>query len=273
MRARPPSSQQMADAVSRGDTPGVVEIVVNRDGVLYEGAAGKFDVAKNVPMPTNAIFQIASMTKPVTSVAIMMLLEAGQAEARRSGVEVPDGLRQPAGHHEVQREGRDLRDAAGEDGDDHPASAVAHVRHRLRVHATRSSTRSPRRRRRASGSCRCSTTRARSGTTRASTRVLGFIVEKVTGVAARGLVSGAHLQAARHGGHVVRRGGRQAVAGADAVTAASRGTLVEQPRTPIPSTPTPPFRGDGGLYSTVRGLRQVRADAAQRRHARAPRRS
>jgi CubicO group peptidase (beta-lactamase class C family) len=27
--------------------------------------------------------------------------------------------------------------------------------------------------------------------------------------------------------------------------------LQEQPRTPIPSTPTAPFRGDGGLYSTV----------------------
>jgi methyl acetate hydrolase len=27
--------------------------------------------------------------------------------------------------------------------------------------------------------------------------------------------------------------------------------LQEQPRAPIPSTPTPPFRGDGGLYSTV----------------------
>ena len=46
----------------------------------------------------------------------------------------------------------------------------------------------------------------------ASTRVLGLIVEKITGAHARGLVSGAHLQAARHGGHVVRRGRGQAVA-------------------------------------------------------------
>ena len=29
------------------------------------------------------------------------------------------------------------------------------------------------------------------------------------------------------------------------------GALQEQPREPIPSTPTAPFRGDGGLYSTV----------------------
>src|SRR3954468_6748451 len=60
---------QMNDAVKRGDAPAVVEIVVNRDAVLYEGASG---------LPTNALFNIASMTKPVTSVAIMMLLEQGK---------------------------------------------------------------------------------------------------------------------------------------------------------------------------------------------------
>jgi len=49
--------EQMNAAVKRGDAPGIVEIVVNREGVLFEGAAG---------LPTNAIFNIASMTKPVT---------------------------------------------------------------------------------------------------------------------------------------------------------------------------------------------------------------
>jgi CubicO group peptidase (beta-lactamase class C family) len=68
-------SQQLSAAVSRGDTPGVVALVVDRDGVIYQGAAGKADIAHNVAMPVNAIFNIASMTKPVTSVAIMMLLE------------------------------------------------------------------------------------------------------------------------------------------------------------------------------------------------------
>jgi methyl acetate hydrolase len=71
-------SQQLAAAVTRGDTPGVVALLVDRDGVLYEGSAGKLDVAGNVPMISDAIFRIASMTKPITSVAIMMLVEEGK---------------------------------------------------------------------------------------------------------------------------------------------------------------------------------------------------
>src|SRR5262252_5663066 len=71
-------TKQLEAAVSRGDTPGVVALVVDRDGVIYEGAAGKADVGRNAAMPVNAIFSIASMTKPVTSVAIMMLLEQGK---------------------------------------------------------------------------------------------------------------------------------------------------------------------------------------------------
>ena len=37
-------SRQLAAAVERGDTPGVAALVVDRDGILYEGAAGKLDV-------------------------------------------------------------------------------------------------------------------------------------------------------------------------------------------------------------------------------------
>jgi hypothetical protein len=49
-------SHQLNDAVSRGDTPGVVALVAGRDGVLYEDAAGKLDAAQNIAMPMNAIF-------------------------------------------------------------------------------------------------------------------------------------------------------------------------------------------------------------------------
>src|SRR5262249_55014415 len=68
-------SQVLADAVARGDAPAVVGLVVDRNGVLFEGAGGKMSPSRPDAVQLNAIFTIASMTKPVTSVAIMMLLE------------------------------------------------------------------------------------------------------------------------------------------------------------------------------------------------------
>jgi len=101
-------TQQMDDAVKRGDTPGVAELVVDRQGILFEGAAGKADIEQSVAMRTNAIFNIASMTKPVTSVAIMMLMEQGKLKLDDPVLEVSRPcLRAPAGHLEVQRQGRD----------------------------------------------------------------------------------------------------------------------------------------------------------------------
>jgi CubicO group peptidase (beta-lactamase class C family) len=58
-------------AVERKDVPGVVALVTNRERVLYQGAFGVADVATGRPLTTDALFRIASMTKPVTSVALM----------------------------------------------------------------------------------------------------------------------------------------------------------------------------------------------------------
>jgi methyl acetate hydrolase len=55
--------------------PGVVAMVVDRNGARYTGAFGRQNVAGNQPMRADAIFRIASMTKPVTSLAVMMLVE------------------------------------------------------------------------------------------------------------------------------------------------------------------------------------------------------
>jgi len=70
--------QVLAAAVDRQDTPGAVGLVVDKNGVLFVGAAGKSDVAKGTPLGIDAIFGIKSMTKPVTSVAAMMLVEQGK---------------------------------------------------------------------------------------------------------------------------------------------------------------------------------------------------
>ena len=68
----------LRDVVARGEVPGVVAMVVGRDRILYHEAFGKLDVARNVEMPRDAIFRIASMTKPMTSTAVMMLVEEGK---------------------------------------------------------------------------------------------------------------------------------------------------------------------------------------------------
>jgi CubicO group peptidase (beta-lactamase class C family) len=57
--------------------PGIVALVVDADRVLYTGAFGRQNVAGGVPMTEDSIFRIASMTKPVTSVAVMMLVQEG----------------------------------------------------------------------------------------------------------------------------------------------------------------------------------------------------
>ena len=71
-------AQIATNATNRGDVPGVVTLIVNRAGVIYQSSAGKQDVGRGIAMPPDAIFRIASMTKPVTSAAIMMLMEAGK---------------------------------------------------------------------------------------------------------------------------------------------------------------------------------------------------
>jgi methyl acetate hydrolase len=71
-------------AVERKEVPGVVALVTNRERVLYQGAFGVADVASGRPLASDALFRIASMTKPVTSVALMQLIEQG-----RLGLEDP----------------------------------------------------------------------------------------------------------------------------------------------------------------------------------------
>ncbi|OFW01482.1 MAG: hypothetical protein A3I61_14945 [Acidobacteria bacterium RIFCSPLOWO2_02_FULL_68_18] len=69
----------LAGAVARGDIPGVVAIAATRSGgVIYQGAFGVADLPSRRPLQLDAIFRIASMTKPITSAALMQLVEAGR---------------------------------------------------------------------------------------------------------------------------------------------------------------------------------------------------
>lgn len=57
---------------------GVVIAIAREDKLAYLQAIGTYDHARKIPLTSDAIFWIASMTKPVTSVAAMMLVEDGK---------------------------------------------------------------------------------------------------------------------------------------------------------------------------------------------------
>lgn len=70
-------SDAMQRAVDEQVLAGAVTLVSRRGRVAHFESYGALDREKNIPMPKDAIFRIASMSKPVTSVAIMMLMEEG----------------------------------------------------------------------------------------------------------------------------------------------------------------------------------------------------
>ena len=68
----------LKSATDRGDVPGVVVAVVDKNGVLYNEAFGQSSTLRNTPMTKDTIFNMASMTKPITSTAIMILVDEGK---------------------------------------------------------------------------------------------------------------------------------------------------------------------------------------------------
>ena len=60
------------------DFSGAVTLVARKGKVVHFEAHGTADVEANKPMRTDTLFWLASMTKPVTAVSILMLLEEGK---------------------------------------------------------------------------------------------------------------------------------------------------------------------------------------------------
>jgi len=242
-------SRQLSGAVARGDTPGVVALVVGLDGVLYQGAAGKLDGARNAAMPVNAIFSIASMTKPVTSVAIMMLFEEGKLK-----LDDPVSKYLP-GFDSLQVITKfNETDATYET---RPAKRPMTIRHLL-THTSGIGYgftnpieyRLTQATKKQEWQLPLLSDPGEKWNYSASTRVLGMIVEKITGTSLEayyqqrifkplGMVDTSYAVPAAKQSRV------------PVVYNRVNGLLQPQPPAPIPSAPAAPFRGDGGLYSTV----------------------
>jgi CubicO group peptidase (beta-lactamase class C family) len=63
--------------ITDGKLPGAVVMVARKGKIIYSDAIGFQDKGANTPMKPDAIFRIYSMTKPLASVAAMMLVEDG----------------------------------------------------------------------------------------------------------------------------------------------------------------------------------------------------
>ena len=105
--------------------------------MLYHEAFGKMNVAKNVPMAKDTIFRIASMTKAVTSVGVMQLVEQGKLGLDDDVSKYMPSLKSPQVFSKVDASGGHVRDAAGEAADHHSPAAHAHLGHRLFVVGSR----------------------------------------------------------------------------------------------------------------------------------------
>ncbi len=68
----------MQEMIARREIAGAVTIVATADRVLHREATGRADLATGKPMPADALFWIASMTKPVTGAAILILQDEGK---------------------------------------------------------------------------------------------------------------------------------------------------------------------------------------------------
>ena len=68
--------------VDSGDIAGVVAAVMRDGHVVYHVALGVRDVTAGDPMPPDALFRLYSMTRPVTSTAILMLQDEGRLDVR-----------------------------------------------------------------------------------------------------------------------------------------------------------------------------------------------
>ena len=77
-RAVSPIAQSMRQFVDNGTVAGAVTLVADADKVLALDAVGHADIKAGRAMDERSLFWIASMTKPITSTAIMMLADEGK---------------------------------------------------------------------------------------------------------------------------------------------------------------------------------------------------
>jgi methyl acetate hydrolase len=78
MQSKAQIDQILRQKCEAKEIPGVVAMAATGSEVIYQGAFGKRDLAKDDPMTADSVFWIASMTKAITCAAGMQLVEQGK---------------------------------------------------------------------------------------------------------------------------------------------------------------------------------------------------
>ena len=71
-------TRKLQEHVDAGDIAGVVAAVMRHGKLVYQEAFGRRDLESGSPMPEDALFRMYSMTRPITSLAAMILWEEGK---------------------------------------------------------------------------------------------------------------------------------------------------------------------------------------------------
>ena len=90
----------MRAAVERQEVAGVVTVVATRNKTLHCEAIGLANLTNQAPMRPDSLFWVASMTKPVTAVAVLMLQDEGKLKVTDPVAKyIPEfaGLKTPSG--------------------------------------------------------------------------------------------------------------------------------------------------------------------------------
>ena len=85
----------LQDAVARGAVAGVVALAGDAGGTRYEAGFGRRDLASTAMMDPDSVVWFASMTKIITSVAAMQLVERGRLSLDGPIAEILPGLANP----------------------------------------------------------------------------------------------------------------------------------------------------------------------------------
>ena len=89
--------------VDSGSLPGALTLVWRRGEIAHLGLAGHIDLERGTPMREDAIFRIYSMTKPLTAVGLLMLLEEGRV-ALDEAVSLPRPRRRTAAFSALEQQ-------------------------------------------------------------------------------------------------------------------------------------------------------------------------